>query len=465
MTKTTEATITHAALQRRVEKAQKEGREDRINCGDGLILVVTKAGRARFLHRFPYKGRYPTRWFDGQFPDDLSLRDAQDIRDRDLEVLANNLNPADDVSRQTVENPTLAEFVTTHFRALCPPAQLKWADEPERSAWFRQITQHVGVLAQTRIDAIKMNDVVAAVKPYWDGARAKPEGRKMVFAIQRALKHRALILRPSEPYHKWLTLEAVQAQPGLGKKKHIHRKHPSLRYDQAPGFVAQLRLRDTMSARLTEWIILTGVRANEGIGARWREIDWDLMAWVIPPERLKMEQGKGEEGECFVVPISASMLRVLNSARKGLPCRPDDFIFPSFHHGKVWADKPYAKSAPLNEVNLIAPEITVHGFRRTLVGWGIGESHRKREPFTLELMDRVLGHMIGRTEDEEDRVSKALASYVGRGYADPFIERRRVVLREWSFYLNGRPPFTPPPAGQMPVPEVQERGSHLRLAA
>ena len=467
--------IDEATLLRTVERAIREERKQRINCGAGLVCLVTEAGSARFLHRYALKGITPTRWFDGHYPRDLTLADARRIRDADLVLLKAGRDPAK-ADRKASTDPTFGEFIAENFLGLCPPSQRKWAATPTRSVWFREMTQFVGSLARKKIDLIELSDVVDALEPYWVGGRpngkATPTGRKMVFAIQRALKRRhAQSKSKNVPYSKWLTLAAVQEQ--LGSEAHYHREHPALDFEDAPAFVAKLRERETMSARLTEFIILTGVRANEAIGAKWGEIDFGdfgklasgektrplSRTWTIPPERLKTEQKKGEAGKPFVVPLSLAMIRVLRRAGAGLPCRPGDFIFPSFHHGRLNADRAYANCAPLTEVNLIDPSVTVHGFRSTLVGWGIAIDHRRRSPFDLEVMDRVLGHMIGaKKEGEEARLSKALARYARSGLGDPFIARRRIVMREWSRYLRAKPV-------QSPIRETDRDRSHLRLIA
>ena len=45
--------------------------------GGGLALVVTPAGRARWVHKFQWQGRTAERWLPGDFPDELGLADAR----------------------------------------------------------------------------------------------------------------------------------------------------------------------------------------------------------------------------------------------------------------------------------------------------------------------------------------------------------------------------------------------------
>jgi hypothetical protein len=57
-----------------------------------------------------------------------------------------------------------------------------------------------------------------------------------------------------------------------------------------------------------EFRILTVVRTEATIGAKWGEVDWKNRIWTVPPER-----NKGKKGECVAhkVPLSSAALSVL----------------------------------------------------------------------------------------------------------------------------------------------------------
>ena len=95
--------------------------------------------------------------------------------------------------------------------------------------------------------------------------------------------------------------------------------------------------------------------------------------------------------------------------------------------------RPYHPTAVLRQTRRYG-EVHTHGFRSTIVAWGVAVTHRGREPFSLELMDRVLSHTI---QAKDSAVSAALPSYLGD--ADPFLGRRKVVMREWSAFLRSKP--------------------------
>src|SRR5262249_5472923 len=84
--------------------------------------------------------------------------------------------------------------------------------------------------------------------------------------------------------------------------------HAALSFEEMPEFMAELRARDTVQARALEFCILTAVRSNEVIGARWEEISKDV--WTIPAERMKA-------GREHTVPLSTRAGDILNGLARG----------------------------------------------------------------------------------------------------------------------------------------------------
>ena len=156
----------------------------------------------------------------------------------------------------------------------------------------------------------------------------------------------------------------------IGSRAHLRKSRASLPWTDAPAFVARLREVRFMSARVLEWIILTGVRSSEAIGARWGEIDWRARTWTVPVERLKTEQSKGEHGKAFVVPLSLAMVQLLRRAAVNREdFAPGDLIFPerfttpagAYRRNMILIGGPEAEST----------RSAIHGFRSALTAWGI----------------------------------------------------------------------------------------------
>ena len=103
--------------------------------------------------------------------------------------------------------------------------------------------------------------------------------------------------------------------PTKAKANH-HKAYP---FKQLPAFMAELRNKDSMSARSLEFVILTAARTSEVIGARWEEIDLEAKTWTVPAERMK---AKVEH----VVPLSERAVEILRDL--GSSASRSDRLFP-----------------------------------------------------------------------------------------------------------------------------------------
>jgi integrase len=392
------------------DKAVRAHKAGELADGGGLYVVATKAGRKRFIHRFQWNGKTAERWFAGSYPDEISLSEARDLRDADRKLLKQGVNPilaakADDAS------PLFGEYAKRHIDHLAPPS-------PEhRAHWLKDVTERVGTLADRPVDQIRFEEVKAIIAPLWT---TKPStARTLCLRIRRVIAHRNANAYPGELRANPADLDLMAA--ALSRK--LNRKHKprkAIAYDALPEFMAKLAERKPISARVLEFTILAGARVNEATPARWNEIDWRGRTWTIPAPRTKTRH------EPHVVPLSLGMVRVLR--KLWTPGQsPDGLIFPN-SRGKPFDDK-----SVLEHVQAITGgKETVHGMRSSFMDWGTSIEHRKREPFSRDLMNAALSHALG------DAVSQAYLR-------DRWIGRRRLVMREWSRFLY-------PPAASNVVP-------------
>ena len=172
----------------------------------------------------------------------------------------------------------------------------------------------------------------------------------------------------------------------------------------APGVSAQ-----SVAAYALELLILTGVRSNEVLGARWAEVDIANALWVIPKERMKT-------GKEHRVPLSPSAMRVVNAMAAA---KRSDWVFPSPRGdgrlSHIVLQKVMAK---------LGVDFTVHGFRSSLRDWAGDETS-----FPREVCEGVLAHVVGGVEGAYRR-SDAL-------------EKRRALLAAWAIYIeSGTAPRT-----------------------
>jgi integrase len=436
------------SLRAKVDRAIKAKETVRLNDGGGLVFITTAAGKCRALHRYEYQGIWKTRWFPGEYPRQLSLAQARVMLASDKAILEQQRDPADIVAGDELV-PTLKEYTLKHYSLLAPPAQR--SIEPCKSEWFLDITRRTGKLGDMEIDKIKFTDVENALRKYWDGHRPRPSARRICGNLARVLRHRHAMLSPDDPV--WGNPANYRLlRDRLGDFRHYERNHPSLAFEFIPAYFVELAKDEATSARLIEWIILTGTRCQEAAGARWGEIDWKARTWTIPTSRLKTEKSKGPLGKPFVVPLSLMMVRVLRRVAINRVCDlgPDDLIFPAPGLGRNgFKAHPYKSQSVCDAVQRINPDIVTHGFRATVVAWGTAIPHRKRPEFSLLVMDRVLGHHISpkdrKDADPTQRLSQAMGHYAHHAGRDIYLAQRKVVMREWSAYIrDGMSPPAPP---------------------
>jgi integrase len=167
--------------------------------------------------------------------------------------------------------------------------------------------------------------------------------------------------------------------------------------------MADLRGRDSTSARCLEFLILTAARTGEVIGATWNEIDLAQKAWTVPAGRMKSNREHR-------VPLSDRAITILHAMQQR---RENDFVFAG-------------RSGALSNMSLLAMlrtagrSVTAHGFRSTFRDWAAEQTN-----FPREVAEQALAHVIG------DKVEAAYR----RG---DLFEKRRRLMQAWSEFCGRR---------------------------
>jgi integrase len=205
--------------------------------------------------------------------------------------------------------------------------------------------------------------------------------------------------------------------PKLDQNNNVVTPHPAMPAKDLPKFFHDLQTIPTgqpgdpvvtHSARALSFIVLTAVRAQEAVGAKWNEIDVGQMVWTVPGSRMK---GKGQ-GRPHAVPLTPEMLRII-----GEPGAPEDYIFPGDADGHV------GEKSPMHTLRtLYRGDADVHGFRSTFSDWvventGITDIER--------LSDLALAHLKHR--DKTQRVYLRSTR----------LEQRRPMMQRWSDFATG----------------------------
>ena len=187
--------------------------------------------------------------------------------------------------------------------------------------------------------------------------------------------------------------------------------HAALPYADLPAFLTALRTQEGTSARALEFLILTGARTGEVIGAQWSEIDLLDKTWTVPASRMKAHREHR-------VPLSPRALTILHEMQAARHVDTDNgFVFAGGRAGK-----PLSNMAFLMLLRRMGrADLTAHGFRATFKTWA-----SERTSFQNEIIEASLAHITG---------GKVEQAYM-RG---DLFEKRRRLMQQWATYCTAAP--------------------------
>ena len=380
---------------RQVQTVKKVGR---YADGGGLYLLICRPGYKQWTFRFMLAGR--AREMALGPVTDVSLVEA---RQRAAEARKLTREGRDPIA---VKDEAQAALRAEELRTLTFKEAAEQFLETERVEGFKNAKHRqqwrstlesyaFPVIGDLPLKEIDSAIVLQALLPVWrrvpeTGSRLR--GRvERVFAWCKAHK----LFDGENPASREILKDAL---PVRAKAKH----HPALPYIEMPSFMADLRQRDSVSARCLEFTILTAVRTSEAIGATWDEIDFDTATWLIPASRMKAKKP-------HAVPLSERALSILKAYyRHGVSG-------PIFVNGGGLPLSNQAMSELLK--GMLPPErATVHGFRSSFRDWTAEQTN-----YENQVAEMALAHVVK---------NKVEAAY-RRG--DLFDKRCR-LMDAWSDY-------------------------------
>jgi integrase len=377
--------------------AVRNAKPGRLFDGSGLFLIKTQSG-GNWIWRYSYLKRVREM---GLGPlDAVSLSAARNTRDSWATILATGKDPIAERGRQRNEEkaakdkdaPTFAEVADIVFES--HKASLR--GDGDRGKWFSPLRVHmIPKLGHMRISDVHQTDISAALRPIWKAKHptAVKAWQRTRFIFQQA----ELMGYDCRPF------VADAAQVILGKVDHQPQNVVATPWQNVPDLFE--RLEGITSAKMClKWIMLTCVRSDGCLGARFDEIDGDV--WTVPADRIKGERGRVKD---FRVPLCDAALEIIKTARTV----DDTFLFPS-----------YRKKGNITEAAL-RKELTArneagrpHGFRTSFRTW----AEETDQPW--DVSETILGHQI------KGRVERAYAR-------SDLLDRRRVVMDRWAAHVTG----------------------------
>jgi len=228
-------------------------------------------------------------------------------------------------------------------------------------------------------------------------------------------------------------LRELLPKSGAVRKKAGGKKHfPRVPVDQMTAFMADLRTRNSISAKALEFAVLTAARSGEVRGATWGEIDLKARVWRLSAERMKADRP-------HKVPLSDAAVALLERLPRGSAA---DLVFPGFKGrelsdatlGKMIRDMHEAQTKA-GGAGYLDPDqgriATPHGTARSsFKDWSRRSTSRvmadgNRSSFPDEWAELAMAHV------NNDATRAAYAR-------DELLEERRELMQAWADYCKGK---------------------------
>jgi integrase len=389
--------MSHNRLTARTVISKK--RRGRYSDGGGLVLQISKWGTKSWIFRYERDGR--ERHMGLGSVSTVSLAMARDAAQKCRQLLFEARDPIEqrnaELRQRRLERASHVTFKECG-EGYIAAHQAGWRNAKHKAQWSSTLAKYVyPILGDLPVSAIDTALVLKCLEPIW---QTKPETANRVRGrIESALDWAtARGLRSADNPARWRG-HLDKLLPATGKLR-VVKHHAALPYADLPQFMSELRDRQESSARALELTILTALRTNEVIGARWGEIDFAAKVWTIPCERMKA-------GQDHRVPLSKRAIEMLDALPRG------EFLFADRDR------RPLSNMAMLMTLERMSrSDVTVHGFRSTFRDWAADMTS-----YPNHVVEMALAHAIG------DKVEAAYR----RG--DLFIKRRR-LMEDWDKYCG-----------------------------
>ena len=311
----------------------------------GLGLRVYPKGKKSFVLSYRVGGRKRLMVL-GPFGV-LTVEQARDLARKHLVAVRDGKDPLDQKRRQG-QGETFGGLAEAYIERHAKAHKKSWFEDQER------LRRHVPPSWQSRrADWITRADI--------SGLHAKI-GADRPYEANRLLSLLHLMFRLGA---QWGFLEEGAPNPAAGIKRYKETKRKRwVRPGELPALAKEIDNVANVYVRSALWLyLLTGLRKNELLQARWNDIDWD---------RAQLRLPETKSGEEQAIALSAPAIAILQATPQ-LDDNP--YILPGARKGQhlVNINKPWGrirKAAELDDVRL-------HDLRRSVGSW-MSETRQRR---------------------------------------------------------------------------------------
>lgn len=368
--------------------------------GHGLYLELNKNGSKYWRYKYRFHGKEKL-YSIGVYPE-ISLKEARELHREAHKMVSLGSDPNEMKQEQKRESMLNAENTFESIaREWLTKHRHKVSEGHAQTIEYRLEKEILPALGRRPIRDITAPEILAMLQ--------KIEKRGAYEMAKRCKQYCGQILRYGIATGRAERDHTADLKDALTTKKVQHLA--ALDPRDLPEFLHALRQNHarlyTQTRMAMEFLMLTFVRTNELINARWEEIDFDNATWYIPAERMKMRQP-------HVVPLCTRALEILEELKQ-YPS-PHGWVFPS-------------PTRPRNHMsnNAILQALKRMGYNGKMTGHGFRAlamtTIKERLGYRHEVVDRQLAHAHRNKVDAAyDRAQ--------------FLDERRKMMQEWADYLE-----------------------------
>jgi len=387
------ARLTTSLTATQIKQAKPKEKEYSLVDGNGLSLRIRPNGAKAWMFNYyvPITKKRNKISF-GNYPD-VSLAFAREQRDEARKLLAQGIDPkahklALEQSKLDELTNTFAAFADEYLAIKKETTVITTYNKRSRMVekYLRPAVGHVPV---TDIKPMLMKGVLDPI-----AKQGKIETVKRICIIANEIMRIAVVNGAIEfnPL-----VELTKLYPSQ-KVKH----NPALTPEELPELVTSIDNANlsTTTKNLILWQLHTMVRPSEAATAKWSQIDFEEMVWVVPVPKMHTTH---------TVPITPQALAIIENMKPISGHR--EYIFPADRNPKAHANTQTANAA-LKRIGF-KDRTTAHGLR------GLASTTLNAQGFDGDVIESALSHQ------EPNKIRRAY------NHSD-YLERRKPVMCWWS---------------------------------
>lgn len=339
----------------------------------------------------------------------VGLAEARELAANVGKMVAGGIDPKEARAAEKANRVATAAQRLTFEQAAsqCIAArQHEWKNAKHRHQWETSLkTYAYPIIGSVPVDKITLEHVLSVVEPIWTTkTETATRVRQRIETIMDWAKARKLFSGDNPASLRGGLGQLLPKASKIAKVKH----QPALPYQQIHAFVQELRQKKGIGPKALEFLILTGARSGEVLGAKWDEFDLAASVWTIPAERMKA-------GREHRIPLSARAIAIIKTMLAGKQC---EYVFtgPTGKRGMSNG----ALLAVIKGMPAYAGYVP-HGFRSTFRDWA-----SETTGFANETLELALAHTIK---------DKAEAAYRRQDQ----LPKRAKLMEQWAAYVARAP--------------------------